>query len=99
MALLSAVDGPNVARRHVLMGLAGGLFLLPVFRANAMLKSDRSEGRLIRPPGAIPENQFLARCIACGQCLKACPTNALQPCTAQAGLPRLFTPRVVPRTG
>lgn len=54
---------------------------------------------MIRPPGAVPESEFLARCIACGACMKACPTRALQPCTIEDGAQRLFTPRLVPRVG
>jgi MauM/NapG family ferredoxin protein len=49
---------------------------------------------LIRPPGALPENQFLEQCIRCGQCLRACPTNTLQPDWYRVGLEGLWAPRM-----
>lgn len=87
---------PDIKRRHLLTGAAGGLLFLPVFRANATNKNDNS-GKLIRPPGAIPEEKFLSRCIGCGECMKVCPTNTLQPCIFTDGFSRLYTPKVVPR--
>jgi MauM/NapG family ferredoxin protein len=53
----------------------------------------------IRPPGALPEPDFLARCVRCGLCQKACPTNTLQSVGLAAGLPALFSPQVTPRRG
>jgi MauM/NapG family ferredoxin protein len=98
--LLSAIKnpstGPDFARRHIVSGVVGGLALVPVFRTTAVNKRDES-GRMIRPPGAIPEQQFLGKCIGCGTCIKACPTNALQPCMFSDGFNRVYTPKVVPR--
>jgi MauM/NapG family ferredoxin protein len=94
----ATIPGPDLKRRHLLFGIAGGALLAPIARATAINKSD-GHGRLIRPPGAIPENEFLARCIACGNCMKACPTNALQPCMVGDGFNRLYTPKLVPRIG
>lgn len=37
----------------------------------------RAENRL-RPPGAVPEKQFLALCIKCGQCLQVCPFHSIK---------------------
>jgi MauM/NapG family ferredoxin protein len=54
---------------------------------------------LLRPPGAMPENNFLARCIGCGECMKACPTNSLQPAGLAAGLSGFFSPVVTPHQG
>jgi MauM/NapG family ferredoxin protein len=90
------VSGPDLKRRHLLHGAVGGLALVPMYRAAAVSKRDDS-GRMIRPPGAIPEPQFLGKCIGCGTCIKACPTNCLQPSTFFDGFNRLYTPKVVPR--
>ncbi|MFZ5798438.1 MAG: ferredoxin-type protein NapG [Desulfobulbus sp.] len=32
----------------------------------------------IRPPGALPEDRFLGACLRCGQCVRACPYDALR---------------------
>ena len=32
----------------------------------------------LRPPGAIPEDAFLAACIKCGQCVQVCPVEAIK---------------------
>ncbi len=31
-----------------------------------------------RPPGAVAEDDFLARCTRCGDCIQACPEEAIQ---------------------
>ncbi len=54
---------------------------------------------LIRPPGALPEQDFLARCMRCGECMKACPTNTLQPIGLITGFPALASPVITPRRG
>ena len=51
--------------------------------------------RLVRPPGSVPEAEFLQMCIRCGECLKACPSDVLQPLGFQQGLEGLWTPYVV----
>lgn len=54
---------------------------------------------LIRPPGALPEDDFQARCISCGLCMKSCPTNTLQPIWFEAGPGGMFSPKMLPRRG
>jgi len=54
---------------------------------------------LIRPPGALPERQFLQKCIQCGLCMRVCPTTALHPCGLESGLEGLWTPRLVAKLG
>ncbi|HVN72024.1 MAG TPA: 4Fe-4S binding protein [Desulfomonilia bacterium] len=57
------------------------------------------EPALIRPPGAIQECSFLEKCIGCGECMKTCPTNTLQPAGLAAGFAGFFGPVMVPRRG
>ncbi len=54
---------------------------------------------LVRPPGSVEEKDFLALCVRCGECMIACPTNALQPVWAKAGFSGLFSPELLPRRG
>jgi MauM/NapG family ferredoxin protein len=84
-------------RRKWVFSTALGLALIPLFRISASAR--RASDRLIRPPGALPEPRFLAACVRCGECMKVCPTNALQPASDQAGPEGLWTPVLVPKTG
>lgn len=54
---------------------------------------------LVRPPAALPEPDFLDRCIRCGECMKVCPTNGLQPTWLAAGPEGMFSPVLTPRRG
>jgi ferredoxin len=47
----------------------------------------------------VDEDKFLSTCLRCSQCMKICPTTALQPALTEAGLEGLWTPIVVPRLG
>ena len=90
--------GININKRHSILALAGTFLLTPVFKFTAMARYDGT-GRFIRPPGAVPEVSFSARCIACGECIKVCPMNALQPAFGPQQIHRAFTPQLVPRIG
>ena len=50
----------------------------------------------IRPPGSLPEPDFLKLCIQCGECFKACPNDVLQPMGFEQGLRGLWTPKADP---
>jgi len=51
--------------------------------------------RPVRPPGSVPEREFLQLCIRCGECFKVCPNHVLQPLGFRQGLEGLWTPQVV----
>lgn len=85
------------SRRLFIGTVATGLALPAV--AWAWRINRRVDPRLIRPPGAETESEFLDRCVRCGECMKVCPTNALQPTLFEAGAEGMFSPRVVPRIG
>ena len=53
----------------------------------------------LRPPGAVPEADFLARCVRCAACVAVCPHNALQPLYDGTGASGLFSPGLVPAGG
>ncbi len=92
--------GVNISRRIFIGGALGGAAVSLAMRADILHPSKafiplppRHQG-LIRPPGAMPEPEFLRRCARCGECLRACPTNTLQPDWYRAGLEGLWAPRM-----
>ncbi len=52
--------------------------------------------RYLRPPGARPEKEFLARCLHCGQCAEVCPYNCIALATGFNPF-RSGTPRIDPK--
>ena len=89
----------GMSRRAVLTTLAVGVAVPAVVKAARLGGARVPDAALLRPPGAGAEKAFLDLCIRCGECLKVCPTNALQPSGWQAGMEGFFSPRLVPRTG
>ena len=57
----------------------------------------RSVQRYLRPPGALDEEEFLARCIHCGQCGEVCPNRAIDYFALENGLNSADTPYIIPR--
>jgi MauM/NapG family ferredoxin protein len=51
----------------------------------------------VRPPGALAEEEFLARCIRCQRCADACPNNAILPMDRSQGSGKELTPHIRPR--
>jgi len=43
----------------------------------ARVLARQADPLLIRPPGALPEMEYLGRCVRCGECLKASIGNPL----------------------
>jgi polyferredoxin len=88
----------DLGRRRWVGALAGGVISLPLMRASAGVVP-RPDPHRIRPPGALEEKEFLARCLKCGACMKVCPTGGLQPALLEAGFEGMWTPILVPRLG
>jgi len=86
----------DIKRREFVTSIAASLITVPLSRS---FLHRRLAGRLLRPPGSIPESDFLNVCLHCGMCMKVCPTNGLQPCILEAGISGLWTPKLVPRIG
>ncbi|OGP74945.1 MAG: hypothetical protein A2V86_17395 [Deltaproteobacteria bacterium RBG_16_49_23] len=83
----------DVSRRGFLYSLAGGLGV-GFLATQTPFTPLQSKHKLIRAPGAIPETEFLRTCIRCGECMKSCLTNTLQPCLWESGLSGLWTPKM-----
>jgi len=82
-------------RRNFLYTLiAGAVGAAAPLRARA---TPQVSVRFLRPPGALPEDDYLRRCIRCGKCGEVCPNRAIKFFRFENGLASLDTPYIVPR--
>ncbi len=88
----------DITRRKVAASVLGGMALLPLLRSGDTFAVNANP-RLIRPPGSVAEDDFLARCIRCGQCMRVCPNNALHPTLLESGLEGIWTPILIAKIG
>ncbi len=84
----------SISRRDFLFLIASSVFLLG-FKNNGV----KPRTKLIRPPGVTNEQKFLNKCIRCANCMRACPTNGLQPVIFESGLAGIWAPHLVPEIG
>ena len=89
---------PDIGKRALLGGLLAGVSLPFLGRLDGQIDKV-SDPRLIRPPGSLAEPHFLELCQRCGLCMKACPTNVINPTLAEAGLAGFWTPRLIMTQG
>jgi len=92
------ITNPDISRRGFALSLVNGLFALGAIRLANELGSNWYH-KVIRPPGALPEEEFLKRCVKCSQCMRVCPTNVIQLAGFQGGLENLWTPVLNMRIG
>ncbi len=85
---------PDMGRRAVLTGLLAGISIPLLGRLGGQVHKV-SDPRLIRPPGSLPEEDFLNLCQRCGLCMKVCPTNVINPTLAEAGMAGFWTPHLI----
>ena len=82
----------DIGRRNVIgaavVGIAGGMLM----KGNPLDMGRTYDPGLVRPPGSVIEKEFLDKCIRCGECMKVCPTNVVQPVMLEAGLEGMWTP-------
>jgi polyferredoxin len=89
----------DLTKRGFVATLGATVIGLPLLGVNAARSRTKDRLTLLRPPGALPEEEFLARCVRCGECMRACPTRALQPVGLQGGIEGIWTPQLVARNG
>ena len=89
---------PLSDRRKFILNMArgAGIASLGGFVWSAYINEATASELLIRPPGAIKEDDFLKTCIKCGLCVEACPFNTLKLAKPGDNKP-LGTPYFIPR--
>ena len=65
----------DITRREFIKNVTASAAAVSV--AAALLRPAAAEVQVIRPPGAVEEDEFLSRCIRCARCSDACPSQAI----------------------
>lgn len=95
-AAVSSGHVGDISRRNFIFLSLSSVFLVGFADRIKLGKSNR---RVIRPPAALNEKEFVERCIRCGSCTKVCVTGGLQPVIFESGLEGIWTPQLVPEIG
>ncbi len=71
---------PQEKKRRDFIKKATGLGILGVVAAGgiALAPDFKPKEKRLRPPGAVPEKNYLSLCIKCGQCLQVCPYDCIK---------------------
>ena len=89
----------NKSRRKFVSTIGKGAFTLSIVTSLwVWIKKDLKAGmRHLRPPGALPEEDFITKCIRCGLCVRDCPFDILKLATIDDAT-TLGTPFFIART-
>jgi polyferredoxin/Pyruvate/2-oxoacid:ferredoxin oxidoreductase delta subunit len=87
---LKAAKSLDLERRRVISSGVYGILLLGGLRLN--LLDTRIKRGAIRPPGSLPEKDFLQKCVKCSECMRVCLRNVISPAFMETGLEGLWTP-------
>lgn len=84
-------------RKFIASFLAGAVLpvLVPLLEK---LPVGASLKRFLRPPGALPEKDFLKACIGCAQCANVCPNKCISMKGMEDGFENLATPMISARS-
>jgi len=93
---IQATSRRNAVRK---MFQGAGFFGLGGMLWGAYINESKGSELILRPPGAIPEDEFIKSCIKCGACVEACPYDTLvlaEPNNSEPVGTPYFKPRQVP---
>ncbi|MFA6320799.1 MAG: 4Fe-4S binding protein [Candidatus Omnitrophota bacterium] len=91
-------NSSKISRKNFILLIFSSFFAMgSLFRKKG--RGNFQAGAVIRPPAALEEEDFVNRCIRCGNCMKVCITNGLQPVMFQAGAGGIWTPQLLPEAG
>jgi len=91
----------NKKRRDFLLGIAKTACGVSLTAFGISMYAKQASGMpalVIRPPGALVEDEFLSRCVRCGLCVKDCPYDILSLAKFAEDIPT-GTPYYTARTG
>jgi ferredoxin len=90
---------PDLSRRQFVTTSVVSLFSLGLISVG--LNNKKYKEKMIRPPGSLPEVDFLDRCIRCLECVRMCSSNGrcLQPSGIHNNILELWTPLAIMREG
>lgn len=60
---------------------------------------ERKRRPILRPPGAVAEDLFMAKCNRCHRCVQICPTRVILPVELSTGILKANTPELVFKNG
>jgi len=89
----------SLTKRGFMTACISSAVAAPLLSLNFHKKNSEGNPGIIRPPGSVPEDEFLAKCVRCGECMRVCKTNGLHPTILEAGLSGMWTPQLIPRIG
>lgn len=89
----------DFTKRRFLGSALTSLVVVGSLKSSYLSRNQKNDA--IRPPGVLPESQFLDRCVRCHECTRICMTTGgcLQPALLESGWEGIWTPISVPRTG
>jgi len=90
---------PDFSRRRFMQTTLGAMLITGLGKIGM---TDRGNtARLIRPPGSLPDERFLEKCIRCQECVRICVSNGrcLQPDGIEHGIDGLWAPKALMRSG
>lgn len=89
---MNPAEGKTAFNRRDFLNLMLGVGLM--VGIGSLTKFTGPEASFVRPPGALPQQDFLARCIKCQKCIDACPTLAIQSVTVLEDIANASTPKM-----
>jgi polyferredoxin len=89
----------DLTRRRWIGAAVTGVAVVPLIKTTRT--PNQLSARSLRPPGALPEDQFLDRCIRCQECVQVCSSTGgcLQPSLVETGWEGFWSPIANMRMG
>jgi ferredoxin-type protein NapG len=86
--------------RRAFLGLVGkAAIVVGLVGLGGFIRFLSLKDRFIRPPGTVPEGEFLSLCIKCQKCQEVCPTGTITPVLLAEGVASVGTPKLDFRQG